>query len=285
MKAAWISECGTPDVIQFGDQPRPEAGPGKVLVRTAAVAVNPIDVYIRSGSVGAKLPSPYIIGSDVAGTVEAVGEAVTRFAVGDRVWGSNQGLAGRQGTFAEYCCTDEYWLYPTPDNVTDEQAAAGALTGITAHLGLHLHANLQTGDVVFVNGGTGGVGSAVIQISKAAGATVISTAGGEEKCELARQLGADAVINYRTQNVPQAITDLRPELGAVTVWFETLRNPQPETTFPRWLSSSLHSDGWPGRRPISPSDRFTWMICEPSDLQRSTPHRWNRTRLPMASTT
>ena len=102
------------------------------------------------------LPRPFIVGCDLAGTVEAVGPDVTRYQPGDRVWGSNQGLLGRQGTFAEYAVVDECWLYGTPEEVTDQQAAAVALVGITAHLGTFHRADLKTGEVVFVNGGTGG---------------------------------------------------------------------------------------------------------------------------------
>ena len=94
--------------------------------------------------------------------MEACGNEVTRFSPGDRVWGSNQGLFGRQGSFAEFAAVDECWLYPTPAEESDAMAAAGALVGITAHLGLFLHASLQEGEIVFVNGGTGGVGSAVV---------------------------------------------------------------------------------------------------------------------------
>ncbi|MBX3439885.1 MAG: alcohol dehydrogenase catalytic domain-containing protein, partial [Planctomycetaceae bacterium] len=169
MKAAYITETGAPDVIRFGELPQPHPGASQVLVKVSAVAVNPIDTYIRSGSVPAALSFPYIVGCDLAGAVEAVGDQVTRFRVGDRVWGSNQGLAGRAGTFAEYAAVDEQWLYATPAEQTDAQAAAGALTGITAHLGLFLHGGLKAGELIFVNGGTGGVGSAVVQFAKAAG--------------------------------------------------------------------------------------------------------------------
>ncbi|MGD9645155.1 MAG: alcohol dehydrogenase catalytic domain-containing protein, partial [Pirellulales bacterium] len=102
MKAAYITQPGPPDSIQYGELPTPTAGAGQVLVRVAAVAVNPIDTYIRGGLIKAQLPSPFVIGCDLAGTVEAVGAGVKRFKPGDRVWGSNQGLMGRQGSFAEY---------------------------------------------------------------------------------------------------------------------------------------------------------------------------------------
>src|SRR6516164_9554238 len=102
MKAAYIETTGAPDIIRYGDLPKPAPRPGEVLVRVGAVAVNPIDTYIRSGAVSMPLPKPYILGCDLAGTVEAPGPGVHRFKPGDRVWGSNQGLMGRQGTFAEY---------------------------------------------------------------------------------------------------------------------------------------------------------------------------------------
>ncbi|HPZ82707.1 MAG TPA: alcohol dehydrogenase catalytic domain-containing protein, partial [Thermogutta sp.] len=113
MKAAYIDHPGPPEVIRYDDLPVPQLKETEVLVRVGAVSVNPIDTYIRAGTVQMPLPKPYILGCDVAGTVEAVGARVTRFKPGDRVWGSNQGLLGRQGTFAEYAAVDECWLYPT----------------------------------------------------------------------------------------------------------------------------------------------------------------------------
>ena len=115
MKAAYIESTGSPELIQYGDLPKPSPKPGEVLVRVGAVAVNPIDLYIRSGMVAMDLPKPFIPGCDFAGVVDAVGPGVTKFKPGDRVWGSNQGLLGRQGTFAEFCCVDQWWAYPTPD--------------------------------------------------------------------------------------------------------------------------------------------------------------------------
>src|SRR5262249_54108675 len=142
---------------------------------------------------------------DLAGTVEALGPDVKRFKVGDRVWGSNQGLLGRQGTFAEYACVLEDWLYPTPPGVPDTVTAAVSLVGITAHLGLFRCANLQPGEIAFVNGGTGGVGSMVLQMTKAVGAQVITTVGSAEKAALCRQWGADLALNYKTDDIPTAV--------------------------------------------------------------------------------
>ena len=225
MKAAFISSVGPATNIQYGDVATPQPGAGQVLVRVEAAAVNPIDTYIRSGIVKAQLPQPYIIGCDLCGVVEAVGPGAVRFRPGDRVWGSNQGLAGRQGTFAEYCAVDECWLYPVPAAVASDVAAAGALVGITAHLGLFLHAELKARETVFVNGGTGGVGSAVVQLAKATGAVVITTAGSDSKAAACQDMGADFVIRYRSEDVEERLQAITTQTGPISLWFETLRQP------------------------------------------------------------
>ena len=230
MKAAYINEPGPPENIIIGELPTPEPTGSQVLVRVAAAALNPVDTYIRAGTVQMPLPRPFIVGCDLAGVVEKIGPDVKSFKPGDRVWGSNQGLLGRQGTFAEYAAVDEEWLYPTPESVTDEAAAACALVGITAHLGLVRDAQLQAGETLFVNGGTGGVGSMVVQMAKALGARVITTAGSEEKLAAARELGADLAINYKTEDVPAGVKEFAPE--GVNVWWETLREPNFDQTVP-----------------------------------------------------
>lgn len=224
MKAAYYETTGGPEVIQYGELPTPEPRAGEVRVRVGAAALNPIDTYIRAGVVAMPLPKPFIPGCDLAGTVDAVGANVQRFRVGDRVWGSNQGLLGRQGTFAEFACVPEEFLYPTPPNVSDIDAAAIALVGITAHLGLFHCCRLQAGETVFVNGGTGGVGAAVVQMAKAVGARVITTVGSEEKAVIARQLGADLAILYKTQDVAAEVKRATDGKG-VQVWYETQREP------------------------------------------------------------
>jgi NADPH2:quinone reductase len=230
MKAAYITETGVPGVIQYGELPRPQPGMGEVLVRVGAVAVNPIDTYIRGGMIAMPLRFPYVVGCDLAGTVEVVGRSVRRYKVGDRVWGSNQGLFGRQGTFAEYAVVDEKWLYPTPPTESDAEAAAGALVGITAYLGLFRIARLQAGELLFVNGGSGGVGSSVIQQAKAAGARVVTTVGSEPKRAYCLSLGADVVLDYRSPTLDDEIRHVAAPGGGINVWFETLREPTLERT-------------------------------------------------------
>jgi NADPH:quinone reductase len=223
MKAAYIERTGAPDVIQYGDLPDPTCGPEQVLLQVGAVSVNPIDTYIRNGANYWPLPQPFIVGCDVAGTIIQVGTKVRHLEPGQRVWGSNQGLLGRQGTFSSLAAIDAAWLYPTPDNTSDEQAAACALVGLTAHLGLLREAGLQAGQSIFVRGGSGGVGSMVLQMAKAVGAIVITTAGSPEKAEQCRKLGADLVIEYREQNVQEALLAFAP--SGVRIFWETLREP------------------------------------------------------------
>jgi NADPH2:quinone reductase len=223
MKAAYIEQPGPPSNIIYGDLPLPELKGSEILVKTTAAAVNPIDTYIRSGAIAADLPEPYILGCDLAGVVQELGPGATRFRVGERVWGTNQGLLGRQGTSAEFCAVDECWLYPTPADVEDDTVAAVSLVGITAHLGLFRDAKIKSGETIFVHGGTGGVGSMVIQMAKAAGAQVIATGGTDDKVARCLELGADAAVNYTTQDVDAAVAAFAP--SGINVFWETLREP------------------------------------------------------------
>src|SRR5262249_45081930 len=156
----------------------------------------------------------------LAGTVMELGAGVKRFKTGERVWATGQGTAERNGTFAEFASVDERWLYPIPDGVSDEEIVAVSLVGITAHLGLLRNAKLRAGEILFVNGGSGGVGSCVVQIAKILGARVITTAGSDEKVKACRELGADAAVNYKRQDVSAAVREFAPE--GINVWWETL---------------------------------------------------------------
>jgi NADPH2:quinone reductase len=223
MKAAAIKHTGPPEAIEIMDLPQPSVAAGQVLVRVEAVDVNPIDTYVRSGMVSMPLPLPYIIGCDLAGVVESVGPNVSNLKPGMRVWGSNQGLLGRQGTFAEFAAVDAHWLYPTPPEISSEAATALALVGITAHLGLVRDAKLKAGETLFVNGGSGGVGSVVVQMAKAIGARVITTAGSVENLNLCRELGADLAINYKDGDVDAQIKEFAPQ--GINLFWETQREP------------------------------------------------------------
>jgi NADPH2:quinone reductase len=228
MKAAFITRTGPPEVIEFADLPDPQPSATQCLIKVRAVDVNPIDVYWRSGMVPAKLDFPFVLGRDLAGVVVECGDRVRHYQVGDRVWCSNLGFAGRPGSFAEFAAVDEDWLHPIPASVRDEDIVANALTGITTHLGLVDRAQLKAGETLFVNGGSGGIGSCVVQIAKTLGARVITTAGSDAKVSLCRELGADLALNYKTQEVDAAVRDFAP--NGVNVWWETLRDPNFERT-------------------------------------------------------
>lgn len=230
MRAAYIEQTGPIENIRVGDLPSPQPAQGQVLVRVKAVALNPIDLYLRAGTVAMPLPMPYVIGTDVAGVVESLGPGAGRFRPGDRVWGSNQGLLGRQGAASELAAIDEDWLYPTPARLSDQEAAALALTGITAHLGLFERGGLKAGETAYVPGGSGGVGSLVVQMARAAGARVATCAGSDEKVALCRSLGADAAWNYRTDDIPARLREFAPD--GIDVWYETQREPNLEVAVP-----------------------------------------------------
>ena len=223
MKAAYINQTGDAKVIHVGDLPEPNCGPDQVLIRVYATSINPIDTYVRSGAVAFELPQPYILGCDAAGVIEKRGENVSELNVGDRVWCTNQGLLGVQGTTAERISVAAHWCYKIPDNCSFEEAAANALVGVTAHLGLFRSANLQAGETVFVIGGSGGVGSMVVQMAVATGARVITTAGTEQKCQNAISLGAETAINYREKSILEELQKTSPE--GVNVFWETRREP------------------------------------------------------------
>lgn len=230
MRAAYIEKTGTPDEIKVGELPDPKPGPGQVRVKVGASALNPIDLYIRSGLVAMPMAFPYVIGCDLAGTVDQVGSGVTRLKVGDRVWGSNQGLLGRPGITSEYAAVDEQWLYPTPPKLSDQEAAAMALVAITAHLGLFHVGRFQKGETVYVPGGSGGVGSMVVQMVKAAGGRVATSAGSPERVALCTSLGADLALNYKTDDIPARLREFSPD--GIDVWYETQREPNLEVAVP-----------------------------------------------------
>ena len=228
MKAAYISQTGGPEVITYGDLPTPKPSRRQCLIKVAAVDVNPIDVYIRNGAIPMKPAFPFILGRDLAGTVVEIGANVKDLKIGDRVWATNQGTEGRPGTFAEFAAVDHRWLHPIPEGISDDDAVALSLVGVTAQLGLVRHATLKPGEILFVNGGSGGVGSCVVQMAKILGARVITTAGSDEKAAACRDLGADLAINYKTQDVTAAIKEFAPD--GVNVWWETLREPDFDQT-------------------------------------------------------
>lgn len=218
-RAAYITEFGTPEVIRYGNWPIPAIGPTDVLVRTEAVAVNPVDCLIRAGVYRTPTPFPFVVGRDVAGVVAAAGPGAVGFAVGDRVWSNSLGHGGRQGSFSDHVVVAADRCYHLPDAVSADAAVAVFHPAATAYLALFRHAGVQPGETVYVGGGAGNVGRATVELAAAAGARVIASAQPEDFDECAA-LGASAVVDYR--DGAAAVAKAAPE--GVDVYMDTSGN-------------------------------------------------------------
>jgi NADPH2:quinone reductase len=203
MKAQVIHHFGDPSVFQIRDIPVPEVIPGHVLIHVKATSVNPIDTKVRSGAVQTVAPEfPAVLHGDVAGVVCAVGEGVTKFKVGDEVYGCAGGFRSTPGgALAEYMLADANLLAHKPKNLTMEEASALPLVAITAWEALFTRGKLAPGQNILIHAAAGGVGHVAIQLAKWAGAKVYTTASTKEKLEIGSRLGADVAINYREESV------------------------------------------------------------------------------------
>ena len=222
MKAIVVREFGDPDVLRLEDVPDPSAGPGQVVVGIHATGVNPVETYIRKGAYARKPALPFTPGADAAGTIAAVGPGVEAFAVGDRVYITGT-AAGAYGAYAEMAACDMSQVYPLPDGVTFQQGAAVGVPYVTAYRALFQRAQARPGDTVLVHGGSGGVGTAAIQLARAAGMVVFATAGTDAGLELATAQGASQVFNHRTTDYAQHILAATGGRG-VDVILEMLAN-------------------------------------------------------------
>ncbi len=211
MLAIQIQKTGGPEVLEAIDLPVPSPGPGQILIRHQAVGLNFIDTYHRSGLYPLKLPM--VLGLEASGTVEAVGDGVTRFSVGDRV-----AYNGSPGAYAEAAVVPADRAVKVPDAVSLETAAAVLLKGMTAEFLVRRCFHVKPADVVLVHAAAGGVGSILVQWCKALGATVIATVGSDEKASIARDLGADHVILYREEDVAARVSEITGGKGAAVVY-------------------------------------------------------------------
>ena len=193
MKAIQVQKTGGPEALTLVDVPVPKPKDNEALVKIAAIGVNFIDVYFREGRYPAQLP--FIDGQEAAGIVTEVGSEVNSLKQGDPVAYTNV-----LGSYAEYAAVPADRLVRIPEKVTDQQAAAAMLQGMTAHYLVHSTYPLKKGETALIHAAAGGVGLLLVQTAKNIGARVIGTAGSEEKAQLARDAGADEVIVYTTQD-------------------------------------------------------------------------------------
>lgn len=206
MKAVYIESYGGEDQLKYGDLPNPVVGPNDVLIRAYAASVNPVDWKIREGYLKEFLPYefPLVLGWDVAGVVVDVGKNVQRFGVGDEVFA--RPATERNGTYAEYVAVDEHLVAIKPENISFEEAASVPLAGLTAWEALHEIAHVASGQKVLVHAGAGGVGIYAIQLAKAFGAYVATTAS-EANAEYVKSYGADEVIDYTHEAFERVLSD------------------------------------------------------------------------------
>src|SRR4051812_27372678 len=226
MKAIRVHELGAPEVMKLEEIERPSPSDTQVLVKVEAIGVNPIETYIRSGLYPAKPELPYTPGKDAAGHVDAVGENVTRWKPGDRVYTAQS----TSGTYAEYSLCEEIDLGRLPDNVSFEEGAGIWTPCATAYRALFQKAKAHAGETVLIHGVSGGVGIAAVQWAKNAGLTVIGTASSEEGKQLAKDQGADHVIDHGDPDHFAAVNDLTGGKG-VEVTIEMLANVNLEKDF------------------------------------------------------
>jgi NADPH:quinone reductase len=202
MKAIRVHEFGGPEKLVLDEVPDPKPGAGEVLVEVKSAGVNPFETMMRAGTYAIKPELPWTPGVDAAGVVAAVGDGVTAFKVGDRVY-----VAGsRTGTYAEKCVSNATQLRPLPNKVTFEQGAALGVPYATAYRGLMHEAKSKKGETILIHGASGGTGLAAVQIAKSLGMTVIGTASTDKGRELVRASGADHALPHSAKDEIMKIT-------------------------------------------------------------------------------
>jgi NADPH2:quinone reductase len=210
VKAIRVHEFGGPEVMKLEEVPDLVPGPGQVVVRVYAAGVNPVESYVRTGTYAIKPNLPYTPGNDGAGVVAAVGASVTRVKTGDRVYTSG----ALNGTYAEQALCLEAQVHRLPDNVSFEQGAAMGVAYGTAYRGLFQRGDAKAGETVLVHGASGGVGTAAVQLARAAGMVVIGTAGSDAGLTLVKEQGAHHVLNHASEGYLDELMKLTLEMLA-----------------------------------------------------------------------
>jgi len=211
MKAIRVQHTGGPEVMELAEVPAPQAKPTEAVVKISFVGVNSIDGYFRDGRF--RTPLPFIPGQEGAGVVTAVGANTKTVKVGDRVaW------SGTLGSYAEFVAAEEEHLVPVPAAITDQQAAASMMQGLTAHYLVNDAHKLKAGETALVHAAAGGVGLLLVQLAHTIGARVIGTASSEEKAQLAREAGADEVIVFTQHDFESEVKRLTGGKGVEVVY-------------------------------------------------------------------
>lgn len=212
MKAIMVRAFGAPDVLQVEEVPDPTPGPGQVRVRMHAIGVNPYDTYMRSGNYATKPPLPYTPGADAAGVVDALGDGVTGWNVGDRAYIGGTARDRSYGAYAELVVCLPHQLHPLPDGVSFQQGAAMNVPYVTAWRAVFDCAQARAGDSLFIHGASGGVGLAAAQLARAAGLTVIGSAGSEDGRAIVARW-AHHVVDHRADGYLDEVTAITEGRG------------------------------------------------------------------------
>jgi NADPH2:quinone reductase len=223
MKAILAREFGGPEVLKLEEVPDPAAGKGQVRVKVHAVGVNPYDTYMRTGAYAIKPALPYSPGADAAGAIDAVGEGVTGWKVGDRVYISGTAQGKAHGAYASLAVCEAGQVHHLPDRISFAQGAGLFVPYVTAWRALFGRAQSRAGDTVFIHGASGGVGTAATQFARAAGLTVIGTAGSAAGLDVVCKQGAHHALNHRDAGYLDEVTRLTGGTGP-TVILEMLAN-------------------------------------------------------------
>ncbi len=218
VKAIRVHQFGGPEVMQLKNVPEPDPGPGQVLIHARAVGVNPVETYLRSGR-NPSLPLPYTPGTDAAGEVASIGLGVRNLKPGARVYTSG----AVTGAYASVILCDAADVHPLPDNTTFAEGAALNIPYATAYRALFQRARAIPGETVLIHGASGGVGTAAIQLARAAGLEIIATAGSEKGEQLAGRLGAHHVLNHRMPGYLDEVGKITGNRG-VNIILEMLAN-------------------------------------------------------------
>jgi NADPH:quinone reductase len=222
MKSMSIFEFGNSNVFQLVNSKKPSVKPGHLLIKVQATSVNPLDFKLRKGSFPEMIPQfPMVLHGDVAGIVTEVGENVTKFKVGDEVYGCVGGFLDMSGALAEYMLADADLMALKPNSISFLEAAALPLVSLSAWEALVTKSNLQKDQSILIHGGTGGVGHLAIQLAKCLGAKVYSTSSDEKKLAITRQLGADVAINYKKTSVDEYVAEHSDNSGFEVI-FDTV---------------------------------------------------------------